>query len=126
MNRNIEMNRDDAAFHADSLRRWAKGMYNLEAAAELLLRGFGGRFAAPGNPWIIFEDGRPWIDFGAIPENVGALSGGERRYLTIAASLGDGAPVALSDAVYVDRPHLQLILAAIAHAGGVPALHPWQ
>jgi len=38
--------------HADDLRAWARGMYTTEAATELLLRAFGGKFAAPGNPWI--------------------------------------------------------------------------
>lgn len=38
--------------HAEDLRRWAKGTYTTEAATELLLRAFNGRFAEPGNPWI--------------------------------------------------------------------------
>ena len=37
--------------HHDQLRAWAKGIYSLEAT-ELLIRGFGGRFADPGCPWV--------------------------------------------------------------------------
>ncbi|UKA75059.1 hypothetical protein [Arthrobacter sp. FW306-07-I] len=74
--------------HADDLRAWARGMYPTEAATELLLKAFGGKFAAPGNPWV-HTSGEPegpnqvkaWIDFAAIPEEVGPLSGGERRFL---------------------------------------------
>lgn len=59
--------------HADDLRAWAKGMYTIEAATELLIRGFGGKFSAPGNPWVhtSSETQGPgqvsaWIDFAAI------------------------------------------------------------
>ncbi|MGX1163471.1 hypothetical protein FBY31_4406 [Arthrobacter sp. SLBN-100] len=88
--------------HADDLRAWARGSYTTEAATELLLKAFGGRFAEVGNPWVhaatTSEEGyreHAWIDFAAIQEEAGPLSGGERRFLMLAASL-----------------------AAIAHAGG--------
>lgn len=112
--------------HAESLRAWAKGSYTTEAATELLLRAFGGRFAAPGNPWI-YTSTTPegphqvhaWIDFESIPEHAGPLSGGERRFLTIAASIAENVPVVLGDVIPgLDRKHLDLILAALAHAGG--------
>ena len=112
--------------HADDLRAWARGMYTAEAATELLLRAFGGKFAAPGNPWIHTStepEGpgqvRAWIDFAAIPDEVGPLSGGERRFLMLAASLAEDIPVVLGDVVPgLDRESLDLVLAAIAHAGG--------
>jgi hypothetical protein len=112
--------------HADDLRAWAKGMYTIEAATELLLRGFGGKFAALGNPWVhaSTEPEGPgqvsaWIDFAAITEESGVLSGGERRFLLLAASLAEDIPVALGDvASGLDRENLDLVLAAIAHAGG--------
>src|SRR5215207_2428442 len=112
--------------HADDLRAWAKGIYTIEAATELLLRGFGGRFAAPGNPWIHTsttpegpQQVSSWIDFASIPEEAGALSGGERRFLMLAASLAENVPVVLGDVVSgLDRENLDLVLAAIAHAGG--------
>jgi hypothetical protein len=112
--------------HTDDLRAWARGMYTTEAATELLLRGFGGKFAAPGNPWVHTSaephgsgQVRAWIDFAAIPEEVGPLSGGERRFLMLAASLAEDVPVVLGDLVSgLDRENLDLVLAAIAHAGG--------
>ncbi|GAB2713744.1 ATP-binding cassette domain-containing protein [Arthrobacter bambusae] len=112
--------------HADDLRAWAKGVYAIEAGTELLLRAFNGRFAAPGNPWIgtsTTPEGpqqvRAWIDFDSIPEHVGALSGGERRFLLLAASFGGGEPVILSDVLSgLDRDNLELVLAAVSHAGG--------
>ncbi|MBT2538799.1 hypothetical protein [Arthrobacter sp. ISL-69] len=112
--------------HADDLRAWAKGSYNLEAATELLIRAFGGRFAAKGNPWIHTSatpagphQVQAWIDFEAIPEQAGMLSGGERRFLLLAASLAENVQVVLGDVVPgLDRGNLALVLAAIAHAGG--------
>lgn len=112
--------------HADDLRAWAKGSYTTVAATELLIRAFGGWAAAPGNPWIHASATTPegyleraWIDFEAIPENVGALSGGERRVLMIAASIAENVPVVLGDVVPgLDRNNLSLVLAALAHAGG--------
>ena len=103
----------------EKLRSWAKGMYPLEAGTELLIRAFGGRFASTGQPWIHVEDGRPWVDFEAIPEHLGGLSGGERSMLTIIASIGGGAPVDLSDTLPgLDRANRSLVLAAVSHAGG--------
>ncbi|MCB0912482.1 MAG: hypothetical protein KDB60_12785 [Propionibacteriaceae bacterium] len=37
---------------ADGLRAWARGIYPLEAAVELLIRSCGGRFASSGMPWV--------------------------------------------------------------------------
>lgn len=108
--------------HEEELRTWAKGSYPLVAATELLLRAFNGVFAKPGNPWIIQEEGyaNVWINFEAIPENLGGTSGGERRVLMLAASLADvGVEVNLGDYLPgLDRKILDLVLAAVAHAGG--------
>jgi hypothetical protein len=77
--------------------------------------------------------------------NIGGLSGGEKRFLRIATSLGGEEPAALSDVVpALDRSILDLVLAALAHAAGsrqdsemyeqpegvlsfkrVDTLHPW-
>ncbi|NKX55921.1 hypothetical protein [Arthrobacter mobilis] len=121
--------------HEDDLRAWAKGMHTIEAATELLIRAFGGRYAAVGRPWIRKDgsDGKPWIDFEVIPECIGGSSGGERRFLMLAASLADNVPVVLSDTIPgMDRENLDLVLAAIAHAGGshehsdkLGSLYPW-
>lgn len=108
--------------HEEELRAWAKGSYPLVAATELLLRAFNGRFAKPGNPWLIKEEdhGNVWINFEAIPENLGGTSGGEGRLLMIAASLADvGVEVNLGDVLPgLDRKILDLVLAAAAHAAG--------
>ncbi len=65
--------------HSDELRAWAKGSYPLEAAVQLILRAFGGRFADPGNLWIEDADGdRPWLNAAAMTDDkMGVLSGGE-------------------------------------------------
>jgi ABC-type molybdenum transport system ATPase subunit/photorepair protein PhrA len=112
--------------HADDLRAWARGSYTTEAATELMLKAFKGRFAAIGNPRVHAASTTPegyqehaWIDFAAIPEEAGALSGGERRFLMLAASLAEDVPVVLGEVVPgLDRDNLDLVLAAIAHAGG--------
>ncbi|MCQ6270990.1 hypothetical protein M8J71_10895 [Pseudarthrobacter sp. R1] len=113
--------------HADDLRAWARGSYNtIEAATELLLRAFGGRYATPGNSWVhISEDPegphkvRAWIDFESIPEEVGVLSGRERPSLLIAASIAENVPVVLGEVVPgLDRENPDLVLAGIARAGG--------
>lgn len=104
------------------LRAWARGIYPLEAGVELLIRISDGRFAASSQPWIQPGDdpGWWWVDVDQLTEdNTAALSGGEARLLRIAASLLGGAPVLLYEAVPgLDREHLQLVLAAIAHANG--------
>ena len=110
------------ATHEEQLREWARGSYPLVAATELLLRAFGGRFARLGNPWVIkdAEYGNVWIDFERVPDHVDGLSGGERRLLMLAASLaGVGVTVDLGDILPgLDRRVLNLVLAAVAHAGG--------
>lgn len=134
--------------HEEELRDWARGSYPLVAATELLLRAFNGVFAKPGNPWIIQEEGyaNVWINFEAIPDNLGGTSGGESRVLMLAASLADvGVEVNLGDYLPgLDRKILNLVLAAVAHAGGshehsdfsvnadgtasfekLPSLYPW-
>lgn len=107
--------------HDEQLREWAKGSYPLVAATELLLRAFNGRFAA-GKPWVMkdVDSGNVWIDFELIPENLDGLSGGERRFLMFVASLaGVGVPVVVGDLLPgLDRKVLNLVLAAVAHAGG--------
>jgi hypothetical protein len=107
----------------EALRAWAKGIYALEAATELLIRGFGGKFAQPGNPWVGYDpthgSGSWWIEFEKIPEETGALSGGERRFLDLVASLGADVPVAMGDILSgMDRTNLVLAMAAMSHASG--------
>ena len=65
------------------LRAWAKGLYPLEAAVEVLVRAFNGRFASPGNPWIqpCVQPGWWWLDTAELEEdNLGALSAPDLRH----------------------------------------------
>lgn len=132
----------------DSLREWAAGLYGLEAAVELLVRFNDGRLLH--GSWIEHDAEREhhWFSADMVPEDAGVLSGGERRVLAIAASLAEPtlAKVGLGDLLTgLDRDALDLVLAAIAHAGGsheqtravfgldgtfagtreLPALHEW-
>jgi hypothetical protein len=132
------------------LRSWAKGLYPLEAAVELLVRAADGRFASPGYRWIqpCDQPGWWWLDHQAITDDtLCALSGGEQRILRIVASLAGGQPVNLyADLPGLDRHLMSLVLAAMAHANGshehadlridhdrgvtvvagrLPSLHPW-
>lgn len=107
---------------AAGMRAWARGSYSEEAAVELLVRAFGGRFCREGLPWVR-ATGRPgWysLDPDAIEESSGGLSGGERRLLAMVAALGGDGPLEDLGGILagVDRTHLALILAALAHAGG--------
>lgn len=107
-------------FH-DQLRARAQGSYTLEAGTEMLIRAFGGRFAEPGNPWIDVDPmgGKLWIDFEEIPHHVGALSGGERRFLMLAVSVAADVPVGIGEIMDgLDRDLVELALAAFAHAAG--------
>ena len=69
----------------DGRRRfWAACSLSLTAAVELLIRRFGGRFAAATTPRIRFElTGAIWLDDRYLPAGLGGLSGGERRILTV-------------------------------------------
>jgi hypothetical protein len=104
------------------LRTWAKGIYPLEAGVELLIRSSDGRFAAPGWPWIAqgAQPGSWWLDVTQMNEDAFvALSGGETRSLRVAAALLGGEPVDLYENIAgLDRDHVTLVLAAIAHASG--------
>lgn len=105
---------DDAAAQ---LRSWAKGMYTTEAGVELLIRS--GRVYA-GAPWLHAVNGRVAVDVDELLASSGVLSGGERRLVDVAASLlSEAHPVDLGDAIAgIDRPGVELVLAALAHASG--------
>lgn len=135
---------------ADRLRTWATGSHPLTAAVELLIRAFDGRFAHPDQPWVIIEPtGHLWLDDQVLHANLGPLSGGERRVLEVVCVLADPTGtrrIHLTDTLTgLDRTHLDLVLAACAHAAGshqhteldvdphtgaarliaLPSTHPW-
>ena len=103
----------------EALRAWAAGSYADSAAVELLALAFGVCFARSGHPWIGTDAaGRTWLDGDALRAASG-LSGGERRVLALVAALIDEQAVEIVDvASGLDRHHLDLVLAALAHAGG--------
>lgn len=110
----------DTAVLVEGLRAWAKGMYTTEAAAELLIRACNGRLLR--GPWIRTDQAEPgivWLDTDRAGD-AAYLSGGELRVLRIAASLASSQfPVSLSDEIPgLGRGDLELVLAAVAHAGG--------
>lgn len=105
----------------DRLRSWARGTLSDEAGVELLIRGYGGRFARLTQPWIRTHSGSDTavVFWRHIPEYIGGLSGGESRYLMLTASLADGLEVRL-DGTFprLDYAEQDLVLSALRHAGG--------
>lgn len=104
----------------EGLRLWAKGLLPLEASIELLVGTLDGRLLA--GPWVRVDDqGRPWFDPEVADAEQGYLSGGERRLLSLAMNLADGKYlVDLNDVLTgIDPDNLQLVLGALAHAGGL-------
>lgn len=101
----------------DRVRNWARGVYPLEAGVELLIRA--GRVHTSAS-WIIEQsDDFASVDVDDLLARSGPWSGGQQRIVRIAASLLDGPPVNLYDDIAgIDREHLVLVLAAIAHANG--------
>jgi hypothetical protein len=102
------------------LRAWARGMYATEAAVELLVRAFSGRFASAGQPWIRHRPGGYWLDADALAQHTSSLSGGEQRVLAVVAALLSDQPLPDLAGILagVDRGNLTLILAALSHAAG--------
>ncbi len=112
---------------AHQLRAWAQGDYPTETAVEMLIRAHGGRFARTSCPWINHvEDSAQMcrVDWDRLHHESGTFSGGERRLLRIAISLGSpDHPVDLSNNIAgLDRELLELVLAGVAHADGS---HDW-
>lgn len=104
---------------ADRVRAWARGLYPLEAGAELLIRAHR---VYDGAPWVVDTDNpdRAYIDTEKLLYESGAWSGREQRLVRIAASLLDSDHTVdlHEDVSGLDRANLTLVLAAIAHAGG--------
>jgi hypothetical protein len=112
---------------ADALRAHARGLYSLEAAAELLINhrtwlrrtDFTTRFvhAALGDSpaaYINWPDAVTALDAGQLP-----CSSGEDRVLRLAASIADGTSVDLRDALTgLDCRNIDLLVQAVLHAAG--------
>jgi ADP-ribose pyrophosphatase YjhB (NUDIX family) len=108
------------------LRAWARGIYPDEAGVELLIghavfldrADFTSRFISiPGDgAGLAVIDWRAAI--AALDDSL-PCSGGENRMLRLAASLADGIPVNLRDALTgLDDRGIQLVINAVLHASG--------
>jgi hypothetical protein len=114
---------------AAALRACAAGLYPSEAAAELLIAttwprrdDFRDRFIRAGTS---ITDGTTLMAVTDWAAAITALSAGElpcsavRRLLRLAASLGDGIPLDLQDALTsLDNASIDLVTTAIRHAAG--------
>lgn len=107
----------------DAVRRWAQGVYPVEAGAELLIRQ--GKAIFEGAPWLRESGaGRGQrmvsIDTDALRAETARWSGTERRVAGVALSLiGDRYAVNLYEAATgLDPEQLELVLAALSHAAG--------
>lgn len=112
---------------AEPLRAHARGLYAAEAAVELLINHaswlrratFTDRFLhpTPNDPpmaHIAWADAITALDRGQLP-----CSGGEGRILRLAASIGDGTPIDLRDALTgLDQHNINLFIQAVLHANG--------
>lgn len=108
----------------NAVRAWARGLQPLEAGAELLIRQ--GKAVYDGAPWLVEHSDGAAIDVDTLLYESGVWSGSEQRIVHIAASLLDGRAVDLNgDIPGLDTRNLALVLAAIAHAGGISSMHPW-
>jgi hypothetical protein len=118
-----------------ALRVHARGLYPAEAGVELLISHgaflprshFRDRFVHLGTSITDGTTPMATIDWPAAVTslNTGDLpcSGGEQRMLRIAASLADGIPVDLRDALTgLDHHNIQRVVTAVLHASGEHAL----
>ena len=116
---------------AAGLRRWGRGLYQSEAAAELLVRhrslarvcwdaGFCG--IPDGDVEVNTERPFVWFDAEVVPDRIDTLglSGSQYRLLQVAASLAPGGMrIHLGECLSsLDRENAALVLAAVSHAMG--------
>jgi hypothetical protein len=110
---------------AAGLAAWAAGDVPATAAVQLLVEALGGRFVAPGQPWVRGDaDSGWWLDAEAVADAAasGALSGGERRVLAVVASLLGSAVVRLDDVLTgLDEVTAAAVVRAVERCAGVAA-----
>jgi hypothetical protein len=115
-----------------ALRAHAAGLLCLQAAVELLIghavwlcrSGFVDRFVTvEAEPALVDETALAWVDWhaaaGAVQAGRLLCSASEGQVLLIAASLAEGVPVDLGDAVTgLDAVNSVLVARAVLAAGG--------
>jgi hypothetical protein len=118
--------------HHEKLREWAKlAGFHRQAGVELLIRGYGGRFAEPGQIWITpSSNGGLKVDVDELRSGLQELPHDKQRYLYITHTLI--SPWSEDDIDFLelprlDRPELDLVLAALTYIAGEKGegLHPW-
>lgn len=105
------------------LRHWADGIPCHSAAVDLLVGFNGGRLAV--GPWIRSGgSGQYWFDPVTAYEEMGYLSGGERRVLAVAMSLVSvDHPVDLGDVLTgIDPKAFVLVMQTLGQAYGLNVL----
>jgi len=120
---------------ASAVRAGAAGLYSLEAACELIIstgwlhRDDFTQFISTGTSLTDGVTELAHIDWQAVitSRETGLLpcSSGENRILRLAASIADGIPVDLNDALTgLDQARITLVVCAVRHANGQrPADH---
>jgi hypothetical protein len=114
---------------ADAVRAGAAGLYSLEAACELVIstgwlrRDDFTRFIRTGTSLTDGVTELACIDWqSAITSRETGLlpcSSGENRILRLAASIADGIPADLNDALTgLDQTRIALVVRAVRHANG--------
>jgi hypothetical protein len=128
--------KDEYGLDDSEILSWAEEMHLLPAV-KLLMNAFDGAYFTAGYPWMMTtgeEEGRCWVDFEAIPENLDMIENESARgVVLLAASLSDcDIKADLSGAlVELDEDTVKLVLAAIAdHAANYSTTHilpvyPW-
>ena len=112
-----------------ALRAGAAGLYPLEAACDLVIatgwlhRLDHARLTTTGTSITDGATRLAHVDWKAAiaSRDAGLLpcSGGENRILRLAASIADGIPVDLNDALTgLDRTRIALVVQAVRHANG--------
>lgn len=111
----------------EALRKWAKGSLPDMAGVELLIRSGWAERMDKGN-WITSEGGYAWPRVAQYLEAGRTLSGGERRQLTLIASMmgqrmdEDAPPVASTlsnDLCGTDHSFIRLFQKAVGIAAGM-------
>ena len=110
------------------LQAQADGDRAVEASIIIVTRAVRGQLLdAVTLAWSDNDRGMAEIDWDATRTSTGYLSGGERRLLALAGSLGSGHAVDLADALTgLDDHNARVVITAVAHATGLVTPNAWK